>query len=95
MQKVFKLNNNGKIEFTKKELDNLLNEVYNSGYNDGKNQNHIWYSPHHFWWNDPYYSTITTTTTTTGNDISNNPYTIDSNSNLNTTTGTITLNNTK
>ena len=32
--KVFQKNNNGKIEFTKKELETLLNEVYCQGRND-------------------------------------------------------------
>lgn len=32
--KVFQKNNNGKIEFTKKELETLLNEVYWQGRND-------------------------------------------------------------
>ena len=33
--KVFCLNANGKLEFTKEELENLLNEAYNDGYRDG------------------------------------------------------------
>lgn len=33
--KVFCLNANDKLEFTKEELENLLNEVYNDGYRDG------------------------------------------------------------
>lgn len=32
--KVFQKNNNGKIEITKEELENLLNEVYWQGRND-------------------------------------------------------------
>ena len=31
--KVFQKNKNGKIEFTQKELEDLLNEVYWDGYN--------------------------------------------------------------
>ena len=30
--KVFNFNSNGKVEFTREELENLLNEVYNYGY---------------------------------------------------------------
>lgn len=34
MVKVFQTNKNGKIEFTKKELETLLNEIYWQGRND-------------------------------------------------------------
>lgn len=34
MIKVFQTNKNGKIEFTKKELETLLNEIYWQGRND-------------------------------------------------------------
>ena len=34
--KVFKTNNNGKIEFTRCELEKLLNEIYNEGYAAGE-----------------------------------------------------------
>lgn len=34
--KVFQTNPNGKIEFTRAELEKLLNEVYNSGFRDGE-----------------------------------------------------------
>jgi hypothetical protein len=37
MVKVFTPNKNGKIEFTKKELENLLNEVWRDGYNSNTN----------------------------------------------------------
>lgn len=54
MVKFFTTNANRKIEFTKDELENLLNEVWNDGYN------------HHgsYWWTSPtittpYYSTGT------------------------------------
>ena len=43
MVKVFTTNSNGKIEFTKEELENLLNEVWNDGY----------YSNHSYWWSSP------------------------------------------
>ena len=45
MVKVFNFNKNNKIEFTKKELEELLNEVYNSGYVDGKSYHWTWTSP--------------------------------------------------
>lgn len=51
MVKVFTPNKNGKIEFSKKELEKLLNEVWRDGYNS--NNNYYWYSP----W---YYSGTTT-----------------------------------
>ena len=34
--KVFETNHNGKIEFTRAELEKLLNEVYTEGYRDGE-----------------------------------------------------------
>ena len=52
MIKVFTTNQNGKIEFTKEELETLLNEVWNDGYNRHGN----------YWWTSP---TITTPTITT------------------------------
>ena len=33
--RVFGRNKDGKIEFTSEELEELLNEVYTDGYNDG------------------------------------------------------------
>ena len=39
MIKVFTLNKNGKIELTKKELEQLLNESYWEGY---RNKNNYW-----------------------------------------------------
>lgn len=55
MVKVFYPNKNGKIEFTKQEIEKLLDEVYNQGYRDGQN--------HPYWWTSPIwtYPTITTT----------------------------------
>ena len=50
MVKVFYPNKNGKIEFTKQEIEKLLDEVYNQGYRDGQN--------HPYWWTSP---SITTT----------------------------------
>lgn len=42
--KVFCPNTNGKLEFTKEELEKLLNEAYNDGYRDG-NCNRYWTYP--------------------------------------------------
>ena len=47
MVKVFTTNNNNKIEFTKDELEKLLNEVWQDGYNSHTS----------YWWTSP---TITT-----------------------------------
>ena len=47
MVKVFEANNNGKIEFARKDLEKLLNEVYEAGYREGK-ENHSWT------WTSPY-----------------------------------------
>lgn len=54
MVKVFTANERGKIEFTREELEALLNEVWNDGHNHNN-----WY-----WWTSPtitmpYYSTGT------------------------------------
>lgn len=72
--KVFKTNNNGKIEFTQTELENLLNEIYKSGYvegeAEGRKNNFTWTSPSISTipcYNTPYYNTITTDTTNTTN----------------------------
>lgn len=53
MTKTFKLNENGKIEFTKEELDKLLDEVWNDGYYS--NNNYVWESPYRWqrWWEYP------------------------------------------
>ena len=48
MIKVFTVNENGKIEFTKAELEKLLNETHSEGYKEGKydsQQNWAWTSP--------------------------------------------------
>lgn len=61
--KVFQANEKGKIEFTRCELEKLLNEVYQNGYIDGENdmrkQSYIWTSPY------------ITTTTLSNNSLSN------------------------
>lgn len=57
--KVFEFDKNGKISFTKNELEKLLNEVYDSGYDDGKRSSNYWT------WTSPYrYDTITCGTAT-------------------------------
>lgn len=50
--KVFTKNQKGKIEFTEKELQKLLDEIYSEGYSDGSRGNYIYTTPY------PY--TITT-----------------------------------
>ena len=51
MVKVFTTNSDGKIEFTKDELEKVLNEVWQNGY----------YSSSSYWWTSPtttpYYCT--------------------------------------
>ena len=54
MVKVFTLNKNGKIEFTKEELENLLNETWNDGY----------YHHGTYWWQSPTISPTYWTTQT-------------------------------
>ena len=44
--KVFQSNHNGKIEFTRAELEKLLNEVYTDGYNEGKSSHWTWTTPY-------------------------------------------------
>lgn len=47
MVKVFETNINGKIEFTRAELEKLLNEVYNTGYREGQGSHSLtWTSPY-------------------------------------------------
>jgi hypothetical protein len=56
MIKVFTVNENGKIEFTKAELEKLLNEVYSDGYKKGK------YDGQQSWtWTSPYLNGLSTT----------------------------------
>lgn len=54
--KVFTLNKEGKIEFTKEQLEQLLNETYNEGYEDGQGN--------HFTWTSPYLTNDLTISTT-------------------------------
>lgn len=64
MVKVFESNKDGKIEFSKTDLEKLLNEIYKDGYKTGYAEG----SSKSFTWTSPYLSTtnptITTTTTT-------------------------------
>ena len=57
MTEYFYKNKEGKIEFTEVSLRQLLDRVYNQGYNDGKNNGSIiWNSPSKWyddWWNKP------------------------------------------
>lgn len=84
--KVFKTNKAGKIEFTRCELEKLLNETYREGYTDGENHaksNYwTWTSPSIV--NTPYYGT--TITCDNGSAIRSN--TIDGISSI---SGTVTL----
>lgn len=56
--KVFQKNKNGKIEFTKEELETLLNEVYWDGYR--ANSTWTWTTPSY-----PIYATTNSKTNTT------------------------------
>ena len=44
--KVFNVNEKGKIEFTKEQLEQLLNETYRDGYNDGTTHTYSWTTPY-------------------------------------------------
>lgn len=58
--KVFQTNKAGKIEFTRCELEKLLNETYNEGYRDGEN-----HAKSSYWtWTSPSVSTHTYPTIT-------------------------------
>ena len=59
MVKVFQTNRNGKIEFTKEELETLLNEVYWDGYR--ANSTWTWTTPLSY----PIYTTTNSKTNTT------------------------------
>ena len=49
MVKVFTTNSDGKIEFTKDELEKVLNEAWQEGYNS--NKSYVYTSPN--WWSSP------------------------------------------
>ena len=69
MIKVFTLNKNNKIELTKKELEQLLNESFWEGYSYNKRSTYIYNSPSIA----PYWTCSTSQgTITTGNLYKNN-----------------------
>lgn len=67
--KVFQTNNQGKVEFTRAELEKLLNEMYTEGYKDGeasgRSQNLTWTTPYIS--PTPYCRDVVYTTSTTAN----------------------------
>ena len=67
--KVFQTNSQGKIEFTRADLEKLLNEVYTEGYKDGeangRSQNWTWTAPYIN--STPYYGDMARTNTTVVN----------------------------
>ena len=63
MIKVFTLNKNGKIELTKKELEQLLNESYWEGYRNNNNNYWTYTSPSVIKYRD-WYTTNTATSKT-------------------------------
>ena len=74
--RVFPKNEKGKIEFTKEELQRLLNEVYN----EGKTDSYTIYYGYGLTNTIPYYSTITTNSSSlsiTRDNITSTPITIE------------------
>ena len=74
--RVFPKNEKGKIEFTKEELQRLLNEVYN----EGKTDNYTIYYGYGLTNTTPYYSTTTTNSSSlsiTRDNITSTPITIE------------------
>ena len=65
--RVFPKNEKGKIEFTKEELQKLLNEVYN----EGKMDSYTIYYGSNITTTPYYYSTITTSNSSTSIDKNN------------------------
>lgn len=69
--KVFQTNSNDKIEFTRAELEKLLNDTYKEGYHDSENK-----ANNSYWtWTPPYFrgaltDTISNTITCRNTDIS-------------------------
>lgn len=54
--KIFTKNNKGKIEFTEKQLKDLLDEIYDEGYNDGSKR---YYYTTPYYYRYPYYGNTT------------------------------------
>ena len=78
MIKCFTKNKDGKIEFTEKELEKLLNEIYKSGY-DEANSKHYWWTSPYYYSTTPYYNYCYSTTTadiSTGTNIRNSGNTL-------------------
>lgn len=50
---IFKELKDNKVELTKEELEDLITQVYNQGYTDGKKDNN-WTYPITPTWNEPY-----------------------------------------
>ena len=74
--KIFYPNAQGKIEFTRAELEKLLNEIYEEGKRDcEKNHPYTWASP--FIYNTPRYSDSISSTTTIDKTINNKTTPID------------------
>ena len=74
--RVFPKNEKGKIEFTKDELQRLLNEVYN----EGKTDSYTIYYGYGLTNTTPYYSTATTNSSSlsiTRDNITSTPITIE------------------
>ena len=72
--KVFQPNSHGKIEFTRAELEKLLNEVYDGGFRDGEaaqREKSIWT------WTSPYRYNDSITLTNATNTIDNHTQPID------------------
>ena len=64
--KVFYPDRNDRISFSKKELEELLDEVYREGYSDGRNSVHYWtYTTPYYGGisNSPYITTATSSAT--------------------------------
>ena len=91
MIKVFTVNGNGKIEFTKEELEKLLNDTYAEGQrNCNCGSNITWTNPSVTPYL-PYYSDVTTSIST-NNKVEPNNKEVENNKNSNTKSFTIGLN---
>ena len=64
--KIFTPNENGKIELSKEELENLLNETYRQGWNDKP------YYYDRYWYNSPTLTATTAMNAVTAHDYSIN-----------------------
>lgn len=72
--KVFECGKDGKISFTKKELEKLLNDVYKDGHDDGYREG---CNKPYWYWTSPYYGSITCGNgNLNDNSIHTSPYTI-------------------